>query len=359
MIYVHVPFCKSFCIYCGFYSELCNKDNAFASYCEGVCREIEARREEILASASPRTLYFGGGTPSVLPLKYLRRIVEALPGGYEEFTVEANPDDITPEYASALAGMGVNRISLGVQSFDDGILRWMNRRHDAAQAVRAIEIIREAGIENISIDLIFGFPLLTDEIWNDTLRKALALRPQHISAYQLSVEEGSALDEKARSGAFAQAGEEQCRSQYDTLCRLLSEAGYRHYEVSNFALPGYEAVHNGAYWARAPYVGLGPGAHSFDGRLTRSWNTQALTGWHREQETLTMHDEAVEKVMLALRTADGMPESDLLANANPEAVSALLQKGALIKIRNGRLRIAENHFFVSDDIISSLITTSS
>lgn len=359
MIYVHVPFCKSFCIYCGFYSELCNKDNAFADYCEGVCREIDSRRDEILAASSPHTLYFGGGTPSILPLQYFRRIVEALPGGYEEFTVEANPDDITPEYASALAGMGVNRISLGVQSFNDGILRWMNRRHDAAQAVRAVEIIREAGIENISIDLIFGFPLLTDEIWNDTLRKALALRPQHISAYQLSVEEGSALDELARSGAFAQAGEEQCRSQYDTLCGLLSEAGYRHYEVSNFALPGYEAVHNGAYWARAPYVGLGPGAHSFDGAALRSWNSQSVKGWKRETEILSGRDIAVERLMLSLRTSAGMPEEELFSCADPVAARAFLDKGVLTKIRDGRLRIAENHFFVSDDIISSLITTSS
>lgn len=356
MIYVHVPFCKSFCIYCGFYSELCNRDNAFAAYCEGVCREIASRYEEIRAASSPKTLYFGGGTPSVLPMQYFRRIVQALPGEYQEFTVEANPDDITQEYVAALKGMGVNRISLGVQSFDDDILRWMNRRHDSAQAENAVETIRNAGIDNISIDLIFGFPLLTEDLWEETLKKALSLEPQHISAYQLSVEEGSALDEKARSGGFVEAGEELCRRQYDVLSGRLAGAGYLHYEVSNFALPGFEAVHNSAYWARAPYVGLGPGAHSFDGSRLRSWNTQSINGWNGESETLSDRDVAVEKLMLALRTAAGMPEEELLACADPEAVSALLDEGALIKIRDGRLRIAENHFFVSDDIITSLIS---
>lgn len=358
MIYVHVPFCKSFCVYCGFYSEICTGEKAFAAFADGLCREITERSEEIKAASLPKTLYFGGGTPSVLPLKYFSRIVEALPGGYEEFTVEANPDDINPSYASGLKSLGVNRISLGVQSLSDEILRLMNRRHDSAAAIRAVETLRHAGIDNISIDLIFGLPSLAPEVWDDTITKALALSPNHISAYQLSVEEGSVLDERLRAGSFKEAGDEECRQQYDMLCRRLSEAGYIHYEVSNFAKPGFEAIHNSAYWRRSPYVGLGPGAHSFDGSRLRSWNTQSLNGWKREYENLSDYDTKVETIMLSLRTAGGISETELFKAGSREACERLLAEGALVRIPGGKIRIPENHFFVCDDVITSSITSS-
>ncbi|MBO6045171.1 MAG: coproporphyrinogen III oxidase family protein [Bacteroidales bacterium] len=289
MIYVHVPFCRSFCTYCGFYSELCSRketqqvqNRLFGDYAEAICEEIDSRREEISVarsfgagcpenapdvSAAPDTLYIGGGTPSVLPLPVLERIVKALgPATYEEFTVEVNPDDVVAgglEYVAGLRSLGVNRVSMGIQSFDDGILRWMNRRHDAAGAREAFRLLRACGFDNISIDLIFGLSQLSKEGWVATVKEALALRPEHISAYQLSIEEDSALERMVSDGRYSEASDEQCRSQYDTLCRMLADEGYVHYEISNWARPGREAVHNSAYWRRVPYVGLGPGAHSF------------------------------------------------------------------------------------------------
>ena len=383
MIYVHVPFCRSFCTYCGFYSEICSRKETqqvqnrfFGDYAEALCGEIIERRQEIAASRSqaPDTLYIGGGTPSVLPVEVLARIVRALgPETYEEFTVEVNPDDVTAggaPYVAALRALGVNRISMGVQSFDDGILRWMNRRHDAAGAREAFRLLRAAAFDNISIDLIFGLSQLSDEIWESTINEALALHPEHISAYQLSIEEDSALAEMLKDGRYTEASEEQCRGQYDTLCRMLAEAGYVHYEISNWALPGREAVHNSAYWRRVPYVGLGPAAHSFSlspAPGVRSWNSEEparqdasgrLLRWCSESETLSSREVAEEAIMLALRTAAGIP-LPLLRRLSPAApMDALLASGSLRLIPSSsgepRVRIPEDHFFVSDGIIARL-----
>lgn len=365
MIYVHVPFCKSFCTYCGFYSELCGRsEKAFEAYTDRICAEIDSRREEIKASSREvDTLYFGGGTPSVLPPSCIRRIVEALPfpvgHAFREFTIEMNPDDVTAELITELRGIGANRISLGIQSFDDGILRWMNRRHTADAAVDAVKTIRACGIDNISIDLIFGLPQLEDGVWEKTLDKALELHPEHISAYQLSVEEGSALEKMIADGRFTEATQEQCRSQYDYLCARLRQAGYNHYEVSNFALPCHEAVHNGAYWSRAPYVGLGPGAHSFDGASRRSWNSEmeADGSWTPDSEELTDYDASVERIMLGLRTAAGIDASELKAIIGSCALQEALSKGLLVPASQQKtvLRIPEDRIFVSDDIIRQLI----
>ena len=269
MIYVHIPFCRSFCVYCDFFrcplpcSPGVREDIIIEDYAREICREAEKRRDEIAATAAVNTLYIGGGTPSVLPLPYLARIADACGGRhYEEWTVEVNPDDITPEYARGLRELGVNRVSMGVQSLDDGMLRWMNRRHDADGARRAYRLLREAGFDNISVDVIFGVGGMSPEMLETTVRELLEWRPEHISAYQLSVEEGSALGRMAREGRYTELPDEACAAQYQLLCRLLSAAGYEHYEISNWALPGRRAIHNSAYWTRAPYVGLGPGAHS-------------------------------------------------------------------------------------------------
>ena len=381
MIYVHVPFCRNFCTYCGFYSEICSRketqqvqNRLFEDYAEALCAEIDSRRAEIFATRafgpfSPDTLYIGGGTPSVLPLAVLERIVRALgPATYEEFTVEVNPDDVVaggPEYVAGLRAMGVNRISMGVQSFDDGILRWMNRRHNAAGAREAFRLLRAAGFDNVSIDLIFGISQLTEALWESTIDEALALEPEHISAYQLSIEEDSALERMVADGRYVEASDEQCRGQYDILCRKLADAGYVHYEVSNWARPGREAVHNSAYWRRVPYVGLGPGAHSFSPGI-RSWNTQELprreaggrlAGWRSEREVLSAREAAEETVMLGLRTAAGLPLSTLRAISPAAAVDALLSEGALqiVPGPDPFVRIPEDRFFVSDDIISRLL----
>ena len=393
MIYIHVPFCRSFCTYCGFYSEICSRkapqqvqNRFFEDYADALCAEIDARRADISAArnacGAPDTLYIGGGTPSVLPVEVLARIVRALgPVTYEEFTIEVNPDDVAAggaPYAASLRSLGVTRVSMGVQSFDDDVLRWMNRRHDAAGAREAFRLLRAAGFDNISVDLIFGLSQLSDELWERTVAEALALRPEHISAYQLSVEPDSALAAMAADGRYTEASDEQCRRQYDALCRLLRAAGYVHYEVSNWALPGREAVHNSAYWRRVPYVGLGPAAHSLSFPASaapcqgiRSWNTSELARrdadgrllrWHTEQEVLSERETAEEVIMLALRTARGLPLAQLRALSPAAPVDDLLAAGALQLLPpttvpsaySPWVRIPEDHFFVSDDIIARL-----
>lgn len=384
MIYLHVPFCGSFCTYCDFYSEICRGGRAFNEYADAVLKEVNDRREEICMNMSApgavNTLYIGGGTPSVLPLDVLRRIVDALLSSrslrrgentvgaqspFEEFTVEVNPEDIVEkggEYVRGLLETGVDRVSMGIQSFDDGILRWMNRRHSAAGAVEAFRILRRCGVRNISVDLIFGLSQLADDVWEDTIERALELAPEHISAYQLSIEEGSALAKLVADGRYVEASDEQCRHQYDVLCQTLRQAGYHHYEISNFARPGFEAVHNSAYWSRVPYIGLGPGAHSLTGDI-RSWNSQELphrstdgspATYSRTSETLSPEDIRVERIMLSLRTDKGLEAAELYSLTDRAVINSLLIEGALEK-QGGSIRIPESRLFTSDEIIRELI----
>ncbi len=322
MVYIHVPFCASFCTYCDFYSEklVCGKDaSLIEEYVRNVCVEAEERKEEIEESIGLNTLYIGGGTPSVLPLSCIGKMVSAVGHRpYEEFTVEVNPEDVVQkgtDYVRGLVGLGVNRISMGVQSLDDGMLRWMNRRHTADTALKAFKILREAGLKNISVDIIFGVPGMDETMLVSTLREIIRLGPEHVSAYQLSIEDGSALAGMIERGQCREAPEELCRNQYGTVCTLLREAGYRHYEISNWALPGCESRHNSAYWKRLPYVGLGPGAHSLRGRDRRSWNSCTLFAWTSDGETLSEEEIREETLMLGLRTCEGVegrriPEPD-------------------------------------------------
>ena len=434
MVYLHVPFCRSFCTYCDFYSEIaCRGRDAqqFEAFTQAVCDEIARRRDEIDATRDLNTLYIGGGTPSVLPPICLRQIVAALlsSGGgrlapraaenyfsdkfaekpisappsttpthaccnsrpeFAEFTVEVNPEDIVEKgeaYVRELLELGVNRISMGVQSLDDGILRWMNRRHDAARARQAFRILRDAGVENISVDLIFGLSQLSAETLAATVSELLSWGPDHVSAYQLSIEDGSALGRMVREGRYTEASQEQCAAQYALLCERLAAAGFVHYEISNWARPGREAVHNSAYWSRHPYVGLGPGAHSFDGK-SRSWNIKALPSaqaatapgnratlgivrgrgpssdgrgpkdvsggsWPLREgsEQLSQDESREEEIMLGLRTARGIPERLL----SPGVAAPLLADGRLVRLDGGRVRIPEDRWFISDDIIAELI----
>ena len=419
MIYVHIPFCRSFCTYCDFYSEVAAKcrraedrsrqEELFAQFSDALGREISQRKAEITDSFN--TLYIGGGTPSVLPLSVYASLIENLAhegikAPFEEFTFEVNPEDIVEKgetYVTGLMNLGVNRFSMGVQSFDDGILKWMNRRHDAETAVKAYRILEDAGADNISIDLIFGLPQLSDSMWEDTLNKALEISgkgelPRHISSYQLSVEPGSALARLVNRGVWSEASDELCTRQYQTLCEVLGEAGYHHYEISNFAQPGFEAKHNSAYWAHVPYVGLGPGAHSLlipqspsvtapggigdlsafpyshsripgpvaasDDALSvrRKWNSQDLNAYIadpqsvQEYETLDEQQLVLEKIMLALRTSAGISENFLKLHVDRSAMEQALKSGDLIPANiPGNLRIPESRFFISDNIVAALV----
>ena len=379
MVYVHIPFCRSFCTYCGFYSEVAPKcrETQFEEFASALVKEIETRHQDIqgvFASGDVNTLYIGGGTPSVLPLTVFEKLLAALVRSkFDEFTVEVNPEDIVEkgqDYVEGLLELGVNRVSMGVQSFDDRLLKWMNRRHTSLQAVQAYRILESAGVDNISIDLIFGLPQLTDELWDDTLEKALAISsrgnlPKHISAYQLSVEEGSMLEKMISKGMCAEAPEEECRRQYEKLCRVLQQAGYEHYEISNFAMPGYQAKHNSAYWKHVPYVGLGPGAHSFLD-VKRLWNADDLSAYLkagsngdfseiRGSETLDQEQKKIEKIMLGLRTAAGVEEEFLRDSCTGAVLAEALANGNLEALGNGMVRIPEDRFFISDNIISSII----
>lgn len=364
----------------------------FRRYSDALSEEIAVRGGEIRDTAN--TLYIGGGTPSVLPLSFFSSLLEALRkaghgGPFDEFTVEVNPDDIVEkgeEYVEGLLSLGVNRISMGVQSFDDKVLRWMNRRHDADTARKAYSVLERAGAENVSIDLIFGISGLSDRTWQDTLEKALSISssgalPKHVSSYQLSVEPGSALASLVDKGLYEEAPEELCSRQYSMLCDAMRSAGYRHYEISNFALPGYEAVHNSAYWRHVPYVGFGPGAHSLiiegdsaggaacpepGARMVRRWNDPDLPAYLAAaqardfgraggSEELSGEQVATEKVMLSLRTADGIQEDYLLGHCDGKALDRAMASGCLRKAPSGNIYIPEDHFFVSDGIISDIL----
>ena len=393
MIYVHIPFCRSFCTYCDFYSEVAAKcrgaqdvrkqEELFSQFADALVAEVRMRGQEITDDTN--TLYIGGGTPSVLPLCVFERLLEALRevghgGPYDEFTVEVNPEDIVDrgeDYVKGLLALGVNRISMGVQSFDDRILKFMNRRHSADVARKAYAILEDAGVRNISVDLIFGLPQLSDDQWDDTLKAVLEISPsgrppQHISAYQLSVEPGSMLARLVEKGRFEEASEELCEHQYAMLCEALAGAGYHHYEISNFAQPGCQAVHNSAYWRHVPYVGLGPGAHSFGDmspchcktlarRLVRQWNRPDLKAYIadpvsvQENEILDEEQLTLEKIMLALRTSDGIEASFLEGHCDRVALARALECGSLVRISDGRIRIPETRFFVSDGIIADIV----
>lgn len=269
---------------------------------------------------------------------------------------------------------------MGVQSFDDEILRWMNRRHDSSAARQAYAILENAGVPDISVDLIFGLSQLSDDQWRSTLRQAMEISPSgalpsHISSYQLSVEPGSALASLVDRGVWTEASDELCARQYDILCSELREAGYEHYEISNFALPGHYAKHNSAYWNHSQYLGLGPGAHGFlDGR--RFWNNPSLETYLKATsdgdfaavrgfEDLTSEQVVLERVMLGLRTSDGVDADFLRAHCFPDAVSHALAAGDLVPVtvctsgyahpEQPRLRIPESRFFISDAIISELV----
>ena len=349
-LYVHFPFCASKCIYCDFYARV-RKD--WNPYVEALLREIRDRKKEL--NVPPSTLYFGGGTPSLLPAELLARVAEAARTAFgverfAEFTVEVNPDDVTPALAAALREMGVSRVSMGVQSFNDAQLRWMRRRHTAAEAETAFATLRAAGFDNLSLDLIFGFAGLEDADWLRSIERALALRPEHISCYQMT-------------GRWADPDEERCRRQYALLQQRLAAAGFLQYEVSNYALPGFASQHNSAYWAREPYLGFGPGAHSFDGIRRRSWNTPDIDAYLASRpcdaEILSDREVYEEKLMLALRTAEGLRMASLtLAErallAQKEPVLEQLSKTGKVQRDGNSVRIVPEELFVSDGIIRRL-----
>jgi oxygen-independent coproporphyrinogen-3 oxidase len=321
-LYLHVPFCARRCSYCDF-SIAVRRVVPWRSYADAVRRECEVRQVQSQAGLLS-TLYLGGGTPSRLGADGVSAVFEALQefvtwATDAEVTLEANPEDITVAAVRAWRAAGVNRLSIGTQSFDDGVLQWMHRVHDAEAARQAVETARDGGIESLSLDLIFAAPEGLARDWDHDLDEALALRPDHLSLYGLTIEPHTPLGRWQARGTVTEADEGRFEAEFLRAHERLSAQGYAHYEVSNYALPGREAVHNGAYWTGAPYLGLGPSAHGYDGHHRRA-NISAFAQWESslidghdpigEVETLTAENRLAESVYLGLRTSAGLAISD-------------------------------------------------
>ena len=353
-LYVHIPFCKKRCLYCDFFSTTLLARRT--EYVEAVVKEIETRRDEV---GTIRTVYLGGGTPSVLETEDIQRILEAIGTEHaSEITMELNPGDATASYLRELRQAGINRLSIGIQSFQDELLSRIGRRHDAKQAMAAVKLAQEAGFDNLSIDLMYALPTQTMAQWQTDIETALTLNVQHISSYGLMYEDGTALTRQLESGAIEAVDEQTENAMYDYLCTRLQQAGFVHYEVSNFALPGYEARHNSSYWDDTPYIGIGAGAHSYNGSV-RSWNPDDLDAYicgiqagtlQREQEILTDTDRHNERIMLGLRTNRGI--SRALVN---ESARTHIQAGRLRETEDGRLVATQEGLHILNRIIEDLM----
>ena len=320
-LYVHVPFCARRCSYCDFAIAV-RARVPVAEYVEALRRELVLRHGEHPLTLD--TLYFGGGTPSRLggpgveaAIGAVREVATLAPGA--EVTLEANPDDVTPQALEAWAAAGITRLSIGSQSFSDVALAWMHRTHDAAGIVTAVELARRAGFADYSLDLIFALPGRVSRSWSDDLDRALALEPTHLSLYGLTVEPQTPLGRWSARGEIAEASEELYETEFLRAHERLAAAGFRHYEVSNFSLPGREARHNSSYWRGVPYAAVGPSAHAFDG-TTRRWNAAPYAEWVRSlaagrdpaagREELTEDNRVAEQVYLGLRTDGGLALRD-------------------------------------------------
>lgn len=360
-LYIHVPFCHSKCAYCDFYSmpaaELADQ------YIDAAIAEFDRRRNEIAEPLT--TAYLGGGTPSILSPQQLGRLISALPvGNAAEFTIEANPEDVDSEMVKAWQSAGINRVSMGVQSFSDHELKAIGRRHSAADAVRAINILKDSGLSSISCDLIYGLPGQTMQSWSDSLSRMLDLGLPHLSAYCLSYEPGTALSARVRAGKLTPTDDDMLCDMYDMLCRMTAEAGYEHYEISSFARQGHRAMHNSSYWSSIPYLGIGPGAHSFDGKLRRINPSKLKAYISGEYETIVENEDEDERfndiLITALRTADGL----YLGRIDDRRAKRLLKDAArfikadMMTLTDNRLRITESAWFSSDSIMADLIQIS-
>ena len=361
-IYVHVPFCARRCSYCDFAIAV-RKTIPADRFVEAVTSELALRKtQDQWDDTATETLYFGGGTPSLLPSDHIEILVNRLNTGTPEITLEANPDDVSPEAAKNWKAAGVNRISLGVQSFSAPVLRWMHRTHDVEASQRAVEVLKTAGIENISLDLIFGLPDELEPDFHRDLAQALALDSTHISVYGLSVENRTPLARWISRGVTSNPSDERYAREFLLADEVLTSAGFIHYEVSNYARPGYHSRHNSAYWSDRPYAGLGPSAHSFT-EGTRRWNSAAWAEYESrvskgrdptaDQERLTPAQQEIERVYLGLRTSSGLSETAWRPSRDQER--RWTREGWLIH-EGSRYRLSPSGWLRLDEIAAVLTT---
>ncbi len=365
-LYFHIPFCKRLCGYCDFYRSV--KLKYMPDVVEAMHAELHAEHD-FIKDKTIRTIYFGGGTPSLLAPSEIERFVEQAKSIYdcsqlEEVTVEVNPDDITPEYVAELRKTSVNRISMGVQSLDDRCLQFMGRRHTAVQAEKAVQLLQEAGYDNISVDVIFGIPGFGRTELEDTLQGVLAMNVQHISAYHLTIEENTRFGRMMAKGELVELDECCSESHFATVHRVLTMAGFEHYEVSNYALEGRRSKHNSSYWQGVEYLGIGPGAHSYNGAVRR-WCEQSIEeyigGVEYGSETLSRRDKINEYVMTSLRCAEGVSLAKVRSEFGAEECVRLEREASneelrSLLIRDGdNLKITPENMLLSDYVITALI----
>lgn len=374
-LYVHIPFCATRCSYCGFYST--TKLDLQDRYVDSLCREI-ALRKEYLSSYSTdskaantiiRTIYIGGGTPSQLSRYSLEKLFHAidtyLECSPEEVTMEVNPDDVTNDLAETISALHINRVSMGAQTFDDNRLKFLNRRHKSFQVERAIDILHEHGVGNISIDLMFGFPGQTCDSWKEDVRRAISLDIQHISAYSLMYEEGTRLYRMLKENMIKEIDEEVSLNMYNELINILCDAGYEHYEISNFAKKGYRAQHNSSYWHDIPYLGIGAAAHSYNIK-SRQWNVSDINKYIESisHDTVPFTFESIDAdthyndiVTTELRTSEGID----LSRLDDKYMQYIVKQAArhvadkTVAINDGHLKLTREGLYISDMIMSDLM----
>ena len=370
-IYLHIPFCKRRCIYCDFYST--TMDGRKDEYISALCHEL-SMRQHYLEDERIKTIYWGGGTPSQLEERHFRTVFDTLARHYElqpdaEITLEANPDDLTPAYIHMLRRLPFNRISIGIQTFDDETLRLLHRRHTAAQAIDAVRRCQDTGFENISIDLMYGLPKESLQSWEHDLCQAIDLHVQHLSAYHLIYEEGTELWRLRRQHRVEEVDEDSSLAFFNLLMDKMKQAGFEHYEISNFALPRRYSRHNSSYWDGTKYMGCGAAAHSFNG-VSRQWNIASLELYIKgiregtipaEVEQLDVHTRYNDRIITAIRTSKGLLLPALekefgkelhdfcLRNARPYLIQGKLT------IENDWLRLTRAGIFISDGIMSDLL----
>lgn len=374
-LYVHIPFCATRCSYCGFYST--TKLDLQDRYVDSLCREIALRKEYLSSNSTDskaantiiRTIYIGGGTPSQLSRYSLEKLFYAidtyLECSPEEVTMEVNPDDVTNDLAETISALHINRVSMGAQTFDDNRLKFLNRRHKSFQVERAIDILHEHGVGNISIDLMFGFPGQTCDSWKEDVRRAISLDIQHISAYSLMYEEGTRLYRMLKENMIKEIDEEVSLNMYNELINILCGAGYEHYEISNFAKKGYRSRHNSSYWHDIPYLGIGAAAHSYNIK-SRQWNVSDINKYIESisHDTVPFTFEPIDAdthyndiVTTELRTSEGID----LSRLDDKYMQYIVKQAArhvadkTVVINDGHLKLTREGLYISDMIMSDLM----
>ncbi len=374
-IYLHIPYCRKLCYYCDFYHVISNEDNSL--FINSLKKEAELR-SNYLAGNTVSTIYLGGGTPSVFTVKEIGSVLDHLRQQFvvekgNEITIELNPDDISREYLRELADTGVNRVSLGVQSWRDEDLKMMNRRHTAAQANDALDKLSEAGFKNISVDLIYGIPGMGIAEWASCLDKTLSFDIKHLSAYHLTIEPGTVFNRMKEKGSLIEIDEDESTAEFNILLDKTSSAGFINYEISNFGKPGYFSIHNTNYWKQVPYLGLGPSAHSFNG-YSRQWNVRDLKKYIKsinsgkllfEKEELDIKTKFNEYVMTSLRTMWGIDLEYIEKIFEKEGYDYIVNLSGkfidygLMKQDNKNLILTNQGKMISDNIISEFIMSPS